>query len=309
TLAAHETAALTVQTAETDAAALEDVMEFSAGVLAVLLPVKAKALPALVRARPESVVFRKGARQKETVIFENRGGVEAKVSLAIGAPFLVEASGFVLAPGTEKEVAISLKSESVSGVQAVLKVGFEGGGFEIPVEAGGSALPVLAPAPRRMSVAAHAKAKREDESSEPAAAQSGSFAATVDSVSAKSAKFRWQGMWPDRAELCCFQQVLTTDEEGELESAFREYTACRFSRQDGVNFATVENLEPGRSYLFRIDEVNAAGSTPVTFAQIRTPSPPVRESFFSLVHVLFGLAIVAGGVAIWQRVRSGSPHF
>lgn len=305
-VAAQAAVVLTVQTAEADVEVLDETVVLSAGGFMVRLPVRARALTALVRARPESVVFQNGAKTDERVILANHGGMPAKVTLGIGAPFSVEERGFVLASGAEKEVVISLAAVAGGGAQGVLQVGFDGGGFEIPVEAAGSALPVIAPALRRLRPTAPGRARTEDEVAAPVAPGSGVYAAKVDSVSASSATFRWQGALAEGAEFRCFQQVLTTDEEGELVSAFREYTAWKLARAGEANSATVENLEPGKAYLFRIDEVSATRANPVAFAQIRTPMPPVRESFFSLVGVLTGLAIVAACVSIWQRKRARS---
>ena len=167
----------------------------------------------------------------------------------------------------------------------------------LPEEAG--APPVIAPAPRRVSTPA---AKRREEPVESDAPHFGPFAATVDSVTANSATFHWQDDVPAGTEYRCLQRTLSVDEDGELVPAFHDYTACKFAKRDGANTATVEKLEPGKSYLFRID----AGSSAVTFAQIRTPSPPVSEHRISLVYVLFTLAVIAGGISIWQRVRPRS---
>ena len=297
-----------VQTAEADAMALEETIVFTAGSLVARLPVKAEALPALVRVRPESVVFRKltgGANAKERVTFENRGGIEAKVSLAIGAPFSVGESSFTLGPGVEKEVVISLGAGSAAGAQGVLRVAVDSGGFEVPVEAIGAALPAIVPAPQRIPAAAPTR-RREADSDEAVTPHSGPFAAAVESVTGNSATFRWKDSAPAGAALRCLERVLTADENGELASAFREYAACKFVWRDGATVATVEKLEPGKAYLFRIDAVSGNGATPVTFAQLRTPAPAKRESFFSLVNVLLVLAAVAGGVSIWQRTRTRS---
>lgn len=298
-IAAHAAAVFAVQTAETDVTELEDTVEISAGALSVRIPVSAPALPALVRARPESVFFRNGAGGKETVIFTNRGGTAAKVTLAIGTPFSVAESRFSLRPGEEKEVAISAAKADAQGV---LKVGVGETGFEIPVEAGGLAGTFVMPVARRTSPTA--RARKEADSGEPLAVHSGPFAAAIESVSASSGKFRWSGLLPEGAEFRCFQQTLSTDDEGELVSEFHEYTACRFGRDGGFSTATVEGLQPGKSYLFRIDEVRAASSMPVTFAQIRTPAPEVPESSVSIVKLLVGLVVIAGELVVWQRLRA-----
>ena len=307
-VAAHDSAALTVQMAETDVGALEDTMEISAGVLAVHLPVKGLALPALVRARSDRVVFQRGnADAKERVVFENCGGMESRVKLAVGAPFSVEESSFSLAPGAEKEVAILLKVESPGVAQAVLKVMSEGQAFDIPVIAGGQPRAVSASAVARVRKSADVRVNREEEAaSEPAEALEEATPKAVDSVTGKSARFRWRGAWPDGVEFRCFQRFLSLDEEGELAVTFQEYSACRFSREDGVNVALFDKLEPDQDYFFRIDEVNAAGSRTVTSAQIRTLAPPVGKSFFSLMPVLIVLAIGAGGVSVWRRIRTRS---
>ena len=105
------------------------------------------------------------------------------------------------------------------------------------------------------------------------------------------------------AKLRCLLRLLSADEHGELVSTLREYPACKIEQSGGVNVATVEKLEPAKSYLFVITAVTAEGSTPVTFAQVRMPAPPPRESLFSLMRVLIALALLAGGVSIWQRTR------
>ena len=307
-LAAHDSVALTVQTAEKDAGALEDTMEISAGVIVAHLPVKAPALPALVRSRTDRVVFRNGnANAKERVVFENLGGMESRVVLAVGVPFSVDESRFSLAAGGEKEVEISLKAESPAGAQAVLKVNSDGRVFDIPVMAGGQPRAAsVSVVPRTRKSAAGRVSREEVPTSEEENVAEDATPKVVDSITGTSARLRWKGVWPDGVEFRSFQRFLSLDEEGELVVTFQEYSACKFSRQDGVNVAHFEKLDPGQDYFFRIDEVSAAGSKPVVSAQIRTLTPPVRKKFFSLMHLMIVLAIGAGGVSIWRRIRTRS---
>ena len=223
-LAARTAAAVAVQTAETDAAKVDETIALTAGEFSARLPVTGAAIPVSTASAPPSVAA-------------------------------------------------------------------------LPEEA--STLPVVPPAPRRVSTPA---AKRREDPVESDAPHFGPFAATVDSVSANSATFHWQDDVPADTEYRCLQRTLSVDEDGELVPAFHDYSACKFVKRDGANTATVEKLEPGKSYLFRID----AGSSAVTFAQIRTPSPPVSEHHISLVYVLFTLAVIACGISIWQRVRPRS---
>ena len=183
---AHGAASASVQTAETDGAPVEETIRFTAGTLSALLPVKADALPAMVRARPQSVTFRQmgvGATAKERIIFENRGGMESKVALTIGAPFSIDEKSFVLAPRAEKEVVVALAATSAGSAQSVLKVAADGGGFDIPIEAGVSS--ISAPASRRPP--APSPTRREstepEPPTEPVFVSSGQFAATVVSAS------------------------------------------------------------------------------------------------------------------------------
>ena len=307
-LAAHGVATLALQTAETDVAALEDTLRFSSGAYAVRLPVTAKALPALVGARPENVVFQKGtANAKERVFFENRGGMEAKVVLSVGAPFAVEESRFALAPGAEKEVAISLKTESVAGSRAILKVDVDGGGFEISVVAGGRAETESAPAgPRVAKISAVRVEQEESEVSEPPSASVEVPPMVVDSITGNSARVRWKGAWPNGVEFRCFQRLLSLDDDGDLVVNFREYSACKFSREDGANVVNFENLEQDQEYFFRIDEVSASTPKTVLLTQFHTLAPPVRGSFFSLTRVLIAFALVLGGFSVWNRIRMRS---
>ena len=307
-LAAHGMATVALKTAETDVAALEDTLEFSSGALAVRLPVAAKALPALVRARTENVVFQKGtANAKERVLFENRGGVEASVVLSVGAPFAVDESRFVLAPGSEKEIAISLKAESVAGSQAILKVDVDGGGFEIPVVAGGRAQTESAPAVPPVAKASAVRVDREEsEVSEPAAGSVEVPQMVVDSITGNSATVRWKGAWPNGAELRSFQRLLSLDDEGELVVTFQEYPACKFSWEDGVNVARFENLQQDQEYFFRIDQVSTSASKTVLLTQFNTLAPPARGSFFSVRRVLIAFALFLGGISTWSRIRMRS---
>ena len=301
----HSAAAASVQTAEKDGAPLDETIRFTAGTLTALLPVKAGALPAMVRARPQSVTFRQvgvGAVAKERIVFENQGGMESKVALAIGAPFSIEEKSFALAPGGEKEIVVTLAASSAGNAQAVLKVAVDRGGFDIPIEAGVSSISAPASAPRRAP--APARVSREPDEPESAGAGSGMFAATIVSAGGNSATFQWPGAIPSGAKLRCLLRSLTLGENGDLVSAFREYAACSFTRRDGANLATVEKLEPGKMYHFRIDAVTADDAVPLTFAQVRTPAPPPREPVFTPVRILILLALLAGGASLWQRTRS-----
>ncbi len=303
----HGAAAASVQTAEKDGAPLDETIRFTAGTLSALLPVKANALPALIRARPSSVTFRRigvGATARERVVFENVGGMESKVALAIGAPFSIEEKGFVLAPRAEKEITVTLAAASAGTAQAVLKVTFDRGGFDIPIEAGVSSISAPASAPRRPPSPPIARRESVEAESEPAFVSSGQFAATIVSAGEHSATFQWPGAIPAGAKLRCLLRTLTPDENGELVSAFHEFPTCSFTRRDDTNLATVEKLEPGMTYHFRIEALTGDEATPLTFAQIRTTEPPPRAPVFSLTRLLIVLALLAAGVSIWQRLRS-----
>ena len=302
----HRMAAASVRMAETDTAPLDETIRFTAGTLTAQLRVKAGALPALVRAQSRSVTFRRmdaGAMARERIVFENRGGMESKVALTVGAPFSIAEKSFTLAPGAEKEITVTLAAAAAGSAQAVLKVACDSGGFDIPVSAQISPVSAGPSAPRRPRSSAPAP-RASVESEEYPAPGSGLFSATIVSVGDNSATFRWPGALPSGAKLRCLLRSLTPGEDGGLVSAFREYAACSFEKRDGANLATVEKLEPGTSYLFRIDAATADDATTLTFAQVRTPAPPPREAFFSLMNVLIALALLAGGASVWQRVRS-----
>ena len=303
----HSATAASVQTAEKDGAPLDETIRFTAGTLSALLPVKANALPALIRARPSSVTFRRigvGATARERVVFENLGGMESKVALAIGAPFSIEENTFVLAPNAEKEITVTLAATSAGSAQAVLKATLDRGGFDIPIEAGVSSISEPASAPRRPAPQPVARRESVEPESAPAFVSSGQFAATIVSAGEHSATFQWPGAIPAGAKLRCLLRTLTPDENGELVSTFHEFPTCSFTRRDDTNLATVEKLEPGNTYHFRIEAVTGDGATPLTFAQVRTPAPPPRATIFSLTRILIALALLAAGASIWQRVRS-----
>ncbi len=305
-LAAHEVAVVTVQTAETDVAALEETIVLSAGALTRRLPVKAKALPGWVRASLDRVIFEKGAGA-ERVIFVNPGGMDAKVTLAIDAPFALEEAGFVLAPGMEKAVAISLPSASGGGAQSALKVGVDGGGFEIAVASVGVAQAGSSPVVKRAKTVIPVRVKKEEaELAEPPPAEIGNYPAMVESVSANSATFRWKGASSEGTDFRLLRRILSLDEAGELVSTFEPYPAFKIVQRGGSHLATVDKLEPGEVYTFRVDAVAAGETQTVTFAQIHTPAARSRKSRFSLVHVLFALLVVTGGISIWHRARSRS---
>ena len=305
-LGANEVAAVPVQTAETDVAVMDETIVLNAGALTTRLPVKAKAVPGLVRASPERVIFRMGAGT-ERIVFANQGGMDSKVTLAIDPPFAVEEAGFVLAPGMEKAVAISLPSASGGGAQAALKVGVDGGGFEIPVASVGITQAGSPPVVKRAKTVIPVTAKKvEAEISDPPTLEIGDSPATVESVVANSATFRWTGTSPKVADFRLFRRILSLDEAGELVSTFEPYPAFKIVQRGSSSVATVDNLLPGEVYTFRVDAVVAGETQTVTFAQIHTPEASSRKSRFSLVHVLFALMLVTGGLSIWQRVRTKS---
>ena len=297
-------ATVSVQAAEKDVAAIDESIRFTAGVLAARLPVRAAALPGLVRARPGSVAFgRVGAREaaKQRIFFDNQGGTATKVKLAVGPPFSLTESEFSLAPGAEKEVVVTVAGASNGTIQSVLKVTTDTGGFDIPIDGNISPNVAAVPASRRQAVAA--SAPREPDPTEAGAAVSGPFAATILSIGENAATFQWQGTTAAGAKLHCLLRSLSTDENGELLSALLDYPACKIERGTDGNVATVGKLEPAKTYLFVITATTPEGSTPVTFAQIRTPDRPPRAPIFTLVRILCALALVTGGASIWQRTR------
>ena len=299
-VAAGGVVALAVQVAEKDVAPLEETIAFTAGKIAARLSVRAAALAALVRARPQSVAFRRGTL-KERIVLGNEGGRETKVHLAIGAPFSIGESGFTLAPGAEREVVVTLAAASPGSVQAVLKVTADAGGFDVPVNAEISSASAAAPAPRRPPAAA--PVPREPDPPEVADEYSGVFPATVISVGENSATFQWQNPPPKGAKLRCLLRSLSLDADGELVTTFTEYPASKIEQRGKMSVATVEKLEPGNLYFFHIDAATADGATPMTFAQIRTPAPPPRAPVFSFMRMLIALMLLAGGASIWQRKR------
>ena len=298
----HGAASASVQTAETDGAPLDETVRFTAGPLSTELRVKANALPALIRARPQSLTFRQieaGATARERIVFENIGGMESKVSLAIGAPFSIEERSFVLAPRAEKEIVVTLATAAAGTAQAVLKVSADRGRFDVPVEAGFSS--ISAPAPRRAPPAS--RPRRESPEPEQLITEAANLPATIVSVGKNSATFQWADAIPAGARLRCLLRSLSLDANDDLVSTFHEYAPCSFARRGSANLATVEKLEPGTIYHFRIDAVTAEDATSVTFAQFRTLAPPPRGPIFSPLNLLIALALLVGGAAIWQRVR------
>lgn len=301
----HGMTPMSLRVAEKDIAPLDETIRFTAGTLAAQLQVKADALPALVRAQPRSVTFRRmdaGAIAHERILFENRGGRETKVALTAGAPFSIGEKSFALAPGAEKEITVTLAAATAGSAAALLKVAVDAGGFDIPLSAeispistGPSAAlrpPASAPVPRK----AEAPEERTD-------IGFGPFAAKIVSAGENSATFSWKGALPPDAKLRCQLRSLTPGEDG-LISTYREYAACSFAKRDGEQLATVEKLEPGKTYYFRIDALTGDDATQLTFAQIRTPAPPPREPVFTLTRILIVLALLAAGASLWQRARS-----
>ena len=300
-VAAGGVVALAVQVAEKDVAPLEETIAFTAGKIAARLSVRAAALAALVRARPQSVAFRRGTL-KERIVLGNEGGRETKVHLAIGAPFSIGESSFALAAGVEKEVVVTLASTAAGSAHAMLKITADAGGFEIPVDAEiSSTSAATAPAPRRTPGAAPARQEPDPPAVDDVS--SGILPAAVVSVGEKSATFQWQDSPPAGAKLRCLLRSLSLDADGELVTTFTEYPASKIEQRGKMNVATVEKLEPGNWYFFRIDAVTADGAPPLTFAQIRTPAATPRAPVFSLMRVLIALALLAGGASIWQRKR------
>ena len=301
----HGMAAVSVHVEEKDIAPLDETIRFTAGTLAAQLQVKADALPALVRAQPRSVVFRRmdaGTIARERILFENRGGKEARVALTVGAPFSIGEKSFTLAPGAEKEITVTLAASTPGSAEAVLKVAVDAGGFDIPLSAEVSPISAGPSASRRPP--ASAPVRKSQEPDEPAGIGFGPFAAKIVSAGENSATFSWKGALPPDAKLRCQLRSLTSGEDGGLVSTYQEYAACNFAQRDGEQLATVEKLEPGKTYYFRIDALTGDDATQLTFAQIRTPAPPPREPVFTLTRTLIALALLAAGASLWQRARS-----
>ncbi len=302
----HAAAPVAVQAAETDATAVRETIVCTAGTLTAKVRVTADPLPALIRAQPDIIAFRK-ASIVEHLALQNFGGMESKVTLSIEPPFSVKDASFTLPAGAAKEVEIALATRPAGTIQTALKVSFDGQQFEIPVEAHGAIAEPTAASPRRAS--APIKIKREPEPSEPSepvASEDFTLPAIIDATTGNSATLHWKNEAPAGTTLRCLERALSLDAEGELVVTFQDYLACKFTPRDGQIFATIEKLEPGKMYYFRIDAAVADGASPVAFAEFFTPAPPARKSPISLSLALFIAAIVTGGLSIWRRTRSSS---
>ena len=186
-------------------------------------------------------------------------------------------------------------------------MGVDGGGFEIPVASVGFAQAGSPPVVKRAKTVIPVTAKKvEVEISDPPTLEIGNFPATVESVSANSATFRWNGALPKGADFRLFRRILSLDEAGDLVSTFEPHPAFQIAQRNASYVATVDKLLPGEVYTFRVDAVAAGETQTVTFAQIHTPAASSRKRRFSLVQVLFALMLATGAVSIWQRVRSKS---
>jgi hypothetical protein len=253
--------------------------------------------------RPETVTFRSlvpGATAKESVVLKNDGGVAAQVALAIGGPFSVEQKSFAIEPGASRELMISVAASSPGRVQSVLQITGGESAIEVPVEATISTTASRPTSSRPPSTTPAKTPPPEPEPQlelQPAAA----LPAKVVASGKDEATFEWQGEIPPDKSLHCRRRILSVAGNGSLAASYEDYPDCTFEQRDGVNVATVRKLPPGETHYFRIDAVGPNGTAPVTFAQISTPPKIPWWPKISLVQVLFVLALVAGGVALWQR--------
>jgi hypothetical protein len=299
---AHGKATVTLETAENDVAPLEETMRFAAGNLEASLAVKAGPPPPVLSVQPESVTFRPlvpGATAKESIILKNDGGVATQVALAIGAPFSVEEKSFSIEPGASRELTISIAASSTGRAQSVLQITGGESALEVPVEAAiSTTLPRATSSPTSATPAKTRPAEPESPLDlQPAVA----LPANVVASGKDEATFQWQGEIPAGATLHCRRRILSVAGNGGLAASYEDYPDCAFERRAGVNVATVRKLPPGETCHFRIDAVGPNGTTPLTFAQISTPPRTRWRPNISLVQILCALALVVGGVALWQR--------
>lgn len=308
-IGAGEGVSISLRAADGDVAALDELIGFAAGPHAAQLAVKADALPAMVEARPARVTFRVqalGAVRKETVTLHNRGGAPARVALAVDEPFAIEQPPFNLAPGASEAVALSFFPKQPGKSQAALKVTVNESAFELPIDADvfAATAPAVQAPPERRARRANPGREAPTADDEPAV-PAGALAAKV-AVNGNTATIEWPGESPPGAVLRCMVQKLSLGDDEELVETFQYFPSCKFARRDGVNVATVENLESGSSYLFRIDNLNGKDglAAPVTFAQVRTAAPPPRARRLTFVNALIALALIAGVTALWQRSRN-----
>ena len=300
---AHGKATITLETAENDVAPLDETMRFAAGNLEASLAVKAGAPPPNLSVRPDTVTFppmELGATAKESIVVKNEGGVAAQVALGIGAPFSVAEKSFPIDPGASRELTVSVAASSPGRAQSVLQITGGENALEVPVEA-----TISSTAPRTTSSrppsTAPAKAPPAESEPQPELQLAAALPAKVVASGKDEATFEWQGEIPSGATLHCRRRILSVAENGGLAARYEEFPECTFERRDGANVAIVRKLPPGETHHFRIDAVGPNGTVPVTFAQVSTP-PRIRwRPNISLLEVLCALALLAGGIALWQR--------
>lgn len=298
--------AVSVQATAGDAAAISETIRLTAGGISARLQVSAKALPAMIRALPEKVKFRRataGGAEPETVTFENVGGSPGRMAIKASAPFGASDEAIVLEPGERKAVTVSLANTPTGGVQGTLKVSGDGILRDIALEAevapNGEPLfaqPIKRPPPT---------IQRPGAPSLQPTSIPGPRSGTVTSMTSNRATFEWPGTLGSDVRLRCLRRKLVNGEDDARNQTFSDYARCAFSQRDGRIVATVDNLEPGQVYFFRIDLAGQDGGAdiPVSFAQIRTPAPPPSSRRISLLTILVALALATGGAAIWQRSK------
>ena len=330
---AHGKVSVPVQTAAGDVTALEGEVRVEAAGLTVRVPVRAARVGPLVRAVGGPVAFgRVDAAKAASASFEleNFGGAEASVSWEIGAPFVMEQAGVVLAPGEKKTLVLRTQPGAAAGkyrAWLTAKVGAQK--LEIPVEAELWAKAVPAAAPRAGVAVKQAvkPAAAESPQDEPAPAPEAVAeeppapvelppivadlrvelfrpeGAGLTRLTPTGATLAWPVTLDAAARFRLESRRVVADAAGEMKALWEEIPKVDVRREGGKNVVALSGLEPGTAYGVRVVPLGSAGEAgrPLFTQFFVTPEGVHWRSKFTLLRVL--LVFFAGCVGFLLRQR------
>ncbi len=314
-LAPGQSHPLVLQTQPGDVPALAAVFSVEAGEYKTAASVAADPLPALVRAIPAEVLFRRENPDSSAIVLENAGGVPAEVRIEPGANLRVTPAALTISPGARERLTLSSDTQTAAW-ESHVEIRTQAGSQRVTVRAV-PALNTPDPSlwPSQIAAAARTSARRsEPASEEPAPSSSRTSMLASDSPLSSFVAIRslaststgctleWYNSASAATSFGAEVRELSLDPSNKaLVISWLPYSSVRFERGAKTTRAAIEGLKPAQRYTFRILPVENGKAKAPAIAECTFDTLPGKQGKSGSI-LRWGIVLVAlAGVGFLVR--------
>jgi len=269
------------------------------------LPFRISPDPARIEPLPERLQLgdlEPGATATREFRLRNAGGVEAEVRIDPPADFTIERRNVRIPPGNSVPVPITLTPSRPGPLRETIRLTTDGSEIRLPVEGNVATGRSQTTAPRSPGPAAAGSGPGIAPPPEPSPA---GLPLRVEITGRGKTWFsiRWQNTDPSHQFRIEGRKLSIDTGERRLNEEWLEAPGVTLGEEGKFRTARIDGLRPGRAHTLRVIGTAPDGTRTVTTAPLTVTTEPSWRPRVRAIHLLLGLAVLLGALAVYGRLR------